>query len=224
MEVTWVALLVAALAAGALAWLSAVAGFGGAVLLLPVFTALFGLRVAVPVLTLTQIASNGGRVWFNRRDINWRLVGWFAIGAVPSALVGGLLLAKAPLGALKRFLGAFLLGVVADRFEGMTVGVVRAFGPHRREAQPRQRLDQGILKLIGEHRDLLRRLIVGTDVDARASPIRKPDHRPLSFRTSPTVRLDPQCRRQRSEVIQHGFQRVCEGTGQRGHSPILPVA
>ena len=118
MEVTWVALLVAALAAGALAWLSAVAGFGGAVLLLPVFTALFGLRVAVPVLTLTQIASNGGRVWFNRRDINWRLVGWFAIGAVPSALVGGLLLAKAPLGALKRFLGAFLLGVVAWRHLG----------------------------------------------------------------------------------------------------------
>jgi uncharacterized membrane protein YfcA len=31
-----------------LAMLSAVAGFGGGVLLLPVFTALFGLRVAMP--------------------------------------------------------------------------------------------------------------------------------------------------------------------------------
>ena len=42
---------------------------GGSVLLLPVFTAMFGLRVAVPVLTITQLASNGGRVWFNRREL-----------------------------------------------------------------------------------------------------------------------------------------------------------
>jgi uncharacterized membrane protein YfcA len=40
-------LLAAAGAAFALAMLSAVTGFGGGVLLLPVFTALFGLRVAV---------------------------------------------------------------------------------------------------------------------------------------------------------------------------------
>jgi len=41
-------------AAFGLALLSAVAGFGGGVLLLPVFTVLFGLRAAVPTLTLTQ--------------------------------------------------------------------------------------------------------------------------------------------------------------------------
>ncbi|MGQ4819620.1 hypothetical protein ACQ1ZK_21385, partial [Enterococcus faecium] len=56
-------LLAASGAAFALAALSAVAGFGGGVLLLPVFIALFGLRVAVPVLILTQLASNGSRVW-----------------------------------------------------------------------------------------------------------------------------------------------------------------
>jgi uncharacterized membrane protein YfcA len=50
---------VASVAAGGLALLSAVAGFGGGVLLLPVFTALFGLRVAVPMLTPTQVSSNG---------------------------------------------------------------------------------------------------------------------------------------------------------------------
>ncbi|MBC8992065.1 hypothetical protein AB0N38_28525 [Micromonospora aurantiaca] len=38
------ALAGASLAAFALAWMSAVAGPGGGVLLLPVFTALFGLR------------------------------------------------------------------------------------------------------------------------------------------------------------------------------------
>ncbi|MGV9299546.1 sulfite exporter TauE/SafE family protein [Amycolatopsis sp. NPDC003676] len=65
------ALVAASLAAFLLAVLSAVAGFGGGVLLLPVFTALFGLRVAVPTLTLTQLSSNGSRVWLNRRELRW---------------------------------------------------------------------------------------------------------------------------------------------------------
>ncbi|MET8910134.1 sulfite exporter TauE/SafE family protein [Micromonospora sp. NPDC004551] len=98
-----------------LAVLSAVAGFGGGVLLLPVFTALFGLRVAVPMLTLTQLAGNASRVWLNRRELHWPLVGWFATGAVPFAVAGGLLLAHAPLTPLKRLLGVFLIGVVVWR-------------------------------------------------------------------------------------------------------------
>ncbi|MFF5173629.1 sulfite exporter TauE/SafE family protein [Micromonospora sp. NPDC000089] len=115
-------LLVASAAAGALALLSAVTGFGGGVLLLPVFAALFGLRVAVPVLTLAQLASNGARVWLNRRELDCRLVGRFALGAVPLALAGALLLAHAPLAALKRLLGVFLLGVVAWRRWGPRPG------------------------------------------------------------------------------------------------------
>lgn len=108
-------LLLACVAAFALAALSAVAGFGGAVLLLPVFTALFGLRVAVPILTLTQLASNGGRAWLNRSEVQRPLVGWFALGAVPLAIVGGVALTHAPLEALSRMLGAFLIAVVVWR-------------------------------------------------------------------------------------------------------------
>jgi uncharacterized membrane protein YfcA len=108
-------LLTASAAAFLLALLSAVTGFGGGVLLLPVFTALFGLRVAVPVLTLTQLSSNAARVWLNRRELHWRLAGRFAAGAAPLAVTGALLLAHAPLAALKRLLGVFLLAVVAWR-------------------------------------------------------------------------------------------------------------
>lgn len=72
-------LLVVAAALGTAA-LSAVAGFGGGVLL-PVFVAVFGPRDAVAVLTVAQLASNGDRVWFNRSDVDRRLVGVFA--AVP---------------------------------------------------------------------------------------------------------------------------------------------
>lgn len=63
-----IALLAAAsAAAGVLAFVSAVAGFGGGVLLLPVLVALFGVQAAVPVLTAAQLASNGSRAWLNRR-------------------------------------------------------------------------------------------------------------------------------------------------------------
>ena len=110
-----VELLPASVAAFGLAVLSAVAGFGGGVLLLPVFTALFGLRAAVPMLTLTQLAGNGSRAWFNRAELRRPMIGWFALGAVPCAVAGGLLLARAPLAPLKVVLGVFLIGVVVWR-------------------------------------------------------------------------------------------------------------
>jgi uncharacterized membrane protein YfcA len=110
-----VEVLLASAAAFGLAVLSAVAGFGGGVLLLPVFTALFGLRAAVPMLTLTQLSSNGSRVWLNRGELRWPMIGWFALGAIPCAVTGGLLLARAPLAPLKVVLGVFLIGVVVWR-------------------------------------------------------------------------------------------------------------
>jgi uncharacterized membrane protein YfcA len=85
------------------------------VLLLPVFTALFGLKAAVPMLTVAQLTSNGARAWLNRGHLRWRLIGWFALGAVPLAAGGGLLLSHAPLTPLKRVLGAFLIIVVVWR-------------------------------------------------------------------------------------------------------------
>ncbi|MER7251090.1 sulfite exporter TauE/SafE family protein [Kribbella sp. NPDC000426] len=97
------------------ALLSGVAGFGGGVLLLPVFVAVFGPRDAVAVLTVAQLASNGSRVWFNRHEVSGRLVAIFAVGAVPAAVAGALLLAGAPLPALTRVIGAFLLAMVVWR-------------------------------------------------------------------------------------------------------------
>ena len=115
MEVDLLGLLVAGVAAFGLAMLSAIAGFGGGVLLLPVFAALFGPRAAAPMLTLAQIGSNSGRVLLNRGELSRPVIGWFALGAVPMAIAGALLLASAPLSGLKRGLGAFLVAVVVWR-------------------------------------------------------------------------------------------------------------
>ncbi len=108
----WLLLGAAAFVASAVA---AVTGFGGAVILLPVLVAVFGVRDAVPILTVAQLIGNGSRVWFNRKDLVLPLVGWFSLGAVPTALLGGWLFASAPLAALIRLLGGFLLLTVIWR-------------------------------------------------------------------------------------------------------------
>jgi uncharacterized membrane protein YfcA len=95
--------------------LAAVTGFGGAAVLLPVLVVAFGVRDAVPILTVAQLIGNGSRVWFNREQLDLRVVGWFAAGGVPLAFLGGLLFARAPLPALARLLGVFLLLIVAWR-------------------------------------------------------------------------------------------------------------
>lgn len=105
----WLLLGGAALVASTLA---AVAGFGGAAVLLPALIAMFGVRDAIPILTVAQLVGNGSRVWFNRRELALPVVGWFSVGAVPLALLGGVLFATARLGALKRAVGAFLLLMV----------------------------------------------------------------------------------------------------------------
>lgn len=104
-----------ALVAFVAATLAAVTGFGGAAVLLPVLVAVFGVRAAIPILTVAQLIGNGSRVWFNRRELDYRVVGWFALGGVPFAVLGGLLFARAPLSALTRVLGAFLILVVVWR-------------------------------------------------------------------------------------------------------------
>ena len=97
------------------ATLAAVTGFGGAALLLPVLVVTFGVREAIPILTVAQLVGNGSRVWLNRNAIDFSVVKWFALGGVPAALVGGMLFAKTPLSALTRALGAFLILLVLWR-------------------------------------------------------------------------------------------------------------
>jgi hypothetical protein len=108
--------------------LAAVTGFGGAAVLLPILVLIFGVRAAIPILTVAQLIGNGSRVWFNRHELALPVVGWFAVGAVPAALAGGVLFASAPLSSLKRLLGIFLLATVAYRH----VSKSRAFRPSLR--------------------------------------------------------------------------------------------
>jgi len=95
--------------------LGSVAGSGGTALLLPVLTLYFGVRDAIPILTIANLSSNLGRAWFNRREISPSVVGWFSLGSIPMALIGATLFVLTPPGVFVRILGAFLLFTVAWR-------------------------------------------------------------------------------------------------------------
>ena len=99
--------------------LSAVTGFGGAVILLPVLVWAFGARAAVPILTVVQIVGNGSRVLLNRRELVLPVAGWFALGAVPLSVAGAFVFAVAPAPVLQRVLGIFMLGAVVWRHTSM---------------------------------------------------------------------------------------------------------
>lgn len=95
--------------------LGSVTGSGGTALLLPVLVFYFGVRDAIPILTIANLSSNLGRVWFNRREIAVPVVGWFSFASIPLAITGAMLFVLTPPIVLVRILGAFLLVIVAWR-------------------------------------------------------------------------------------------------------------
>lgn len=95
--------------------LSGIAGFGGALLLLPVLVHVLGIQAAVPVLTLAQLFGNGSRVWFNRHDLQWKSIGYFLLSAVPLSVAGSFLFAHASSKFVQAGIGLFLILIVGYR-------------------------------------------------------------------------------------------------------------
>ncbi|MDR0840839.1 MAG: sulfite exporter TauE/SafE family protein [Christensenellaceae bacterium] len=94
------------------AFVSGAAGFGGALLLLPVVTACVGAQVAVPVLTIAQLMGNLSRMAFGWKQIDWKPVGLFCTTALPAAALGAFGFALLPKGLVTRCIGAALIALV----------------------------------------------------------------------------------------------------------------
>ena len=108
----WPLVLSAAFVASSIA---AVAGTGGGIILLPVLIGVFGVREAVPMYAVTQLIGNLSRVGFNWSEIELRVVAWFAVGAIPFAVLGSWLFTRIPDTGLLRALGVFLIASVIIR-------------------------------------------------------------------------------------------------------------
>ncbi len=100
------------------AGISGAAGFGGALLLLPLWTRTVGPTLAVPLLTLAQLVGNLSRAVFGFRQIRWQPVGLFLLGAVPCSVLGSLGFVALPASMVVRLIGAAILAFVALRTFG----------------------------------------------------------------------------------------------------------
>lgn len=97
------------------ATVSGAAGFGGALLLLPVLTLTIGAKAAVPVLAVSQLMGNVSRAAFGWREIRWRPALLFSAGAVPASVIGARLFVGLPPGLILRLIGLCLLIIVIVR-------------------------------------------------------------------------------------------------------------
>ena len=102
-----------AVAAFATAVMGGVAGIGTAIAMIPIMTFAVGVREAIPIVAIAVTLNNFGRGIATRHHIDWRVVVWFSIGAVPASVLGGVVFANAPADLLARSLGVFLIALVA---------------------------------------------------------------------------------------------------------------
>jgi uncharacterized membrane protein YfcA len=109
---TWMILLGTALVGSII---GGVAGFGAGVVLLPVAAWTLGIRMAVPVLTVTMLLGNMSRLWWSRGETDRRVTLRFLAGAVPATALGTTLFVAASSDSLSRIIGGFLLASVPLR-------------------------------------------------------------------------------------------------------------
>lgn len=83
---TYFEIILASVIAGVL---DTVAGFGGVLLLLPILVLVVGSRDAILLSALIPLGWNIVRMWMLRDWIDWTIVGLFALGIVPGALIAG---------------------------------------------------------------------------------------------------------------------------------------
>jgi hypothetical protein len=100
------------------ALISGSAGFGGALLLLPLLTVVVGAKEAVPLLTVAQLIGNLSRAGFGFKQIRWRPVGLLLIGALPASVLGALSFVRLDRAAVTRGIGLVIFVVVILRLTG----------------------------------------------------------------------------------------------------------
>ena len=89
--------------------IAGVAGFGGGVVALPVLVWVLGVREAIPILSISQLLSTVSRVWLHRDGINWPVVRYFALGALPLSVLGSFIFISIDTTVLVRILGVMML-------------------------------------------------------------------------------------------------------------------
>lgn len=89
--------------------IAGVAGFGGGVVALPVLVWVFGVREAIPILSISQVLSTVSRVGLHRQALDWPVVRFFVLGALPFSILGSFFFVSIDTTILVRILGVMML-------------------------------------------------------------------------------------------------------------------
>jgi len=89
--------------------LSASIGAGGGILLLSLLPGFIPTAAIVPVHGMVQLASNASRVAFDLKQVEWRILTQYCLGAALGAAVGSRFVVKFPTDYLPVLLGCFIL-------------------------------------------------------------------------------------------------------------------
>ncbi len=101
--------------------ISGFAGFGGALLLLPLLTRTVGVEQAVPMLTVAQLVGNLSRIGLGWRRVEWKAAGLFLVAAMPAAGMGAVTFSELPPHLVARLVGVAILVFTGLRFSGLLV-------------------------------------------------------------------------------------------------------
>ena len=92
--------------------IAGVAGFVCGVVALPVLTWVFGVREAIPVLTIFQLLSTGASAWLHRDGIYWPVLRSFTLGALPMFVAVSFIFISMDTTVRVRTLGLLMLLIV----------------------------------------------------------------------------------------------------------------
>jgi uncharacterized membrane protein YfcA len=99
---------------------SGVTGVGGGMIFLPFLTWGVGVKKAVPYLTMLLLVSNISRAYFSRREIDWKLLRYLCVGAIPGGAIGAYVYTWMSATLIAHVLGVYLLIYVALNFTRQT--------------------------------------------------------------------------------------------------------
>jgi len=116
---------------------TAMVGLGGGILLIAIMPLFLPPLAVVPVHGVVQLASNGSRAWFARREIDWTLLPSFVAGLLLGTVAGSQLVKTIPVELLPVPLALFILvmtwapqlGRSGTRLPGafFTLGLLQSF-------------------------------------------------------------------------------------------------
>lgn len=95
--------------------ITAAVGLGGGITLIAVMASIMPAAALVPVHGVVQLGSNAGRALVHFKHVDWPILGWYCLGAIFGAALGGSIAINLPAALLKLGIACFVLWIVWGR-------------------------------------------------------------------------------------------------------------